>query len=169
MPQVSFHRLETQILGNDIWYDPEAMRQMRAREREYLDGAIFVSARQESAAAGRTFVDAYRQRFQRDPNYAATAYDATRLLGAGWAQGHRDRLALTDWLAGIGYYEGASGIISLARGDTPQGDMILLKVDNGKIRPLDEGDLPEMAVVEEDLPILELDLPQSELRLEETE
>ena len=169
VPQVSFHRLETKILGNDIWYDPEAMRQMRAREREYLDGAIFVSARQESAAAARTFVDAYRQRFQRDPNYAATAYDATRLLGAGWAQGHRDRLALTDWLAGIGYYEGASGIISLARGDTPLGDMILLKVDHGKIRPLDEGDLPEMAVVEEDLPILELDLPQSELPLEETE
>ena len=169
VPQVSFHRLETQILGNDIWYDPEAIRQMRAREREYLDEAIFVSARQESAAAARTFVDAYRKRFQHDPNYAATAYDATRMLGEGWAQGRRDRLALTDWLEGIRHYEGASGIISLAQSDTPKGNMMLLKVDSGKIRPLDEKDLPDMGAAEEDLPILELDLLESELLPEEVD
>ena len=87
VPQVSFHRLETQILGNDIWYDPEAMRQMRAREREYLDGAIFVSARQESAAAARPFVDAYPQPFPLSPHYAAPASDATPLLGGGRAPG----------------------------------------------------------------------------------
>ena len=163
VPQVSFHRLDTQILGNDIWYDPEAIRQMRVRERDYLDGAIFVSARQEEATVARNFVDVYRKRFQRDPNYAATAYDATRMLGEGWAQGNCDRLALSEWLAGIGYYEGASGIISLSSEDNRQGDMILLKVDGGKIRAVDEEDLPAMRPLEDDLTIYELDLTESEL------
>ena len=91
------------------------------------------------------------------------------MLIEGWEQGHRDRAALTTWLTGIDFYEGASGIISLAPSDNFQGELILLKIDNGKIRPLGENDLPAMGVVEEDLSIPALDLPTSELPLDEVE
>ena len=79
----------------------------------------------------------------------------------GWAQGHRDRLAGEHRIL-----RGAYGIISPARPDTNQGYLILLKVDNGRIRPLEEGDLPEMDVVEQDFPILKLYLHESDLSIE---
>lgn len=168
-PQVHFHRLETQVLGNDIWYDPEAVRQMRPGERKDFEGAIFVSGRQEGAAAAKAFVDSYRKRFHRDPAYASSGYDAANLLIEGWGQGHRDQDALTVWLAGIGFYEGASGIIALSPGDNPNSGLVLLKIDQGKIRPIEEEDLPIMGVVEEGLPVSEFDLPDNDLPLDKNE
>ncbi len=161
-PQVHFHRLETQVLGNDFWYDPEAIRQMRPGERKDFEGVTFVSARQEGAAVAKVFVDSFRKRFHRDPNYAASGYDAARLLVDGWAAGHHDPGTLTDWLAATSFYEGASGMISLSQGDSLNSQLILLKIDKGKIRPFSEADLPEMGIVEEDLPMFELDLPIGE-------
>ena len=43
-PQIHFYRLQTQVMGNDIWYDPEGLRQMRPGERKYVDDTILVSA-----------------------------------------------------------------------------------------------------------------------------
>ena len=168
-PQVFFHRLQTQILGNDIWYDPEAIRQMRPGDRKDLEGAIFVSARQEESATARSFVNTFRKRFARDPSYAAPGYDAARLIAEGWNLGHSDSGALSDWLAGVSYYEGASGIISFSTGDSAYSELTLLKIDRAKVRPLGEGDLPDMGVIEEDLPVSELDLPEEDLPLDEIE
>jgi ABC-type branched-subunit amino acid transport system substrate-binding protein len=169
VPQVHFHRLETQVLGNDFWYDPEAIRQMRPSERKYLEGVTFVSAREEGAVVAKVFVDSFRKRFHRDPNYAASGYDAARLLVDGWAAGHHDPGTLTDWLAATTFYEGASGMISLSHGDSLNSQLILLKIDKGKIRPFSEADLPEMGIVEEDLPMFELDLPEDDLPIGENE
>ena len=165
-PQVPFHRLETQIIGNDLWYDPEAIRQMRPGERKYFEGVTFVSARREGAAAAKNFVDSFRKRFHSDPDYAASGYDAAKLIVEGWEQGHRDREALTEWLAATSFYEGASGMISLSREDSLNSQLVLLKVDRGKIRPLTEQDLPAMGVIEDDLPMSELDLPEDDLPIE---
>ena len=168
-PQVHFHRLKTQVLGNDFWYNPEAMRQMRPGERKDFEGVTFVSARQEGAGVAKVFVDSFRKRFHRDPNYAASGYDATRLLVDGWAAGHHDPGKLTDWLAATSFYEGASGMISLSQGDSPNSQLILLKIHKGKIRPFSEADLPEMGIVEDDLPMSELDLPEVDLPIGESE
>ena len=168
-PQVHFHRLETQVLGNDIWHDSEAIRQMRPGERKDLDGAIFVSARLEGAVVAREFIDAFRKRFHNEPEYAASGYDGARLLIEGWKEGYREPSELTAWLAGIGFYEGASGIISLSSGAGPKAELSLFKIDRGKIRSLGDRDLPEMKPIEEDFSLPGLDLPEDDLPLDELE
>ena len=147
-PQVHFHRLQTQVLGNNAWWDPEAIRQMRPGERKNFDGVIFVSSRQAESAAEQSFVSNFRKQFRRDPYYAAASYDATRLLIDGWEQGHRDPAALIEWLAAVRFYEGASGTISLSPDVRSNSALTLLKIERDKVRSLDTGDLPKMGSAE---------------------
>ena len=60
-------------------------------------------------------------------------------------------------------------MISLSQGDSLNSQLILLKIDRGKIRPFTEADLPEMAIVEEDLPMSEFDLPEDDVPIGESE
>ena len=147
-PQVHFHRLQTQVLGNDAWWDPEAIRQMRPGERKNFDGVIFVSSRQAESAAEQSFVSNFRKQFRRDPYYAAAGYDAIRLLIDGWEQGYRDPAALIEWLATVRFYEGASGIISLSPDVRSNSALTLLKIERDKVRSLNTGDLPKMGSAE---------------------
>ena len=147
-PQVHFHRLQTQILGNDFWWDPEAIQQMRPGERKNFDGVIFVSARQTESAAARSFVSAFRKQFRRNPLYAAAGYDATHLLIDGWEQGYRDPTALVEWLTTVRFYEGASGVISLSPNVRSNSALTLLKIERDKVRSLGTGDLPQMGDAE---------------------
>ena len=147
-PQVHFHRLQTQVLGNDAWWDPEAIRQMGPGERKNFDGVIFVSARQAESVAEQSFVSAFRKQFRRDPHYAAASYDATRLLIDGWEQGHRDPAALVEWLGAVRFYEGASGVISLSPDVRSNNAQTLLKIERDKVRSLGTGDLPQMGAAE---------------------
>ncbi len=143
-PQVHFHRLQTQILGNDAWWDPEAIRQMGPGERKNFDGVIFVSARQAESAPEQSFVDNFRKQFRRDPHYAAAGYDATCLLLEGWEQGYRDPAALIEWLTTVRFYQGAWGTISLSPDVRSNNALTLLKIERDKVRSLGTGDLPEM-------------------------
>lgn len=147
-PQVHFHRLQTQVLGNDAWWNPEAIRQMRPGERKNFDGVIFVSARQAESQAAQAFVSAFRKQFRSDPYYAAAGYDGTRLLIDGWEQGHRDPAALTEWLSTVRFYEGASGVISLSPDARSNSALTLLKIERDQVRSLGTGDLPQMGNAE---------------------
>ena len=147
-PQVHFHRLQTQILGNDAWWDSEAIRQMRPRERKNFDGVIFVSARQAESAAEQSFVSNFRKQFGRDPRYAAAGYDAARLLLEGWEQRARDPAALIEWLTTVRFYQGASGTISLSPDVRSNNAMTLLKIERDKVRSLSTGDLPQIGAAE---------------------
>ena len=147
-PQVHFHRLQTQILGNDAWWDPEAIRQMRPGERKNFDGVIFVSARQAESAAEQSFVSNFRKQFRRDPHYASAGYDAARLLLEGWEQGARDPAALIEWLTTVRFYQGASGTISLSPDVRSNNALTLLKIERDKVRSLGTGDLPQMGAAE---------------------
>lgn len=147
-PQVHFHRLQTQILGNDAWWDPEAIRQMRPGERKNFDGVIFVSARQAESAAEQSFVSSFRKQFRRDPHYASAGYDAARLLIDGWEQGARDPAALIERLTTVRFYQGASGTISLSPDVRSNNALTLLKIERDKVRSLSTGDLPQMGAAE---------------------
>ena len=147
-PQVHFHRLQTQVLGNDAWWDPEAIRQMGPGERKNFDGVIFVSTRQAESAAEQSFVSAFRKQFRRNPLYAAASYDAARLLIDGWEQGHRNPTALIEWLGAVRFYEGASGVISLSPDVRSNSALTLLKIERDKVRSLGTGDLPQMGAAE---------------------
>jgi ABC-type branched-subunit amino acid transport system substrate-binding protein len=167
-PQLRFHRLDTQILGNDIWYEPEAIRQMLRGDREYIKGAIFISRYRDSAPLARKFIDAFRREFKRDPGYAAYGYDAALMLMEGWARGRHSPSALRDWLAEIRGFEGATGKISFLDGRRTNSEIELLKIAaGGRVRPLKLEDLPDLSIREERLP--DLDLPEAEVELEEAD
>ena len=174
-PQLRFHRIETQILGNDLWYEPDAIRRMPRREQEYVKGTVFVSRYYEGGGEMREFTDSYRRSFQRDPGFAAYGYDSLNLLASGWDQGHRSSAELRDWLALMRDFEGASGLISFAVGRRANTELTLLKiVQRGRVRPMGSSDLPDMsAAVEEsewmDLPAAEFDLLEEGLDAEESE
>ena len=174
-PQLRFHRLETQILGNDIWYEPEAIRQMPRGDREYFKSAIFVSRYRDSTPLGRKFIDDFRREFRRDPGYAAHGYDAALMLLEGWNMGQRSPKALRDWLAEIKGLEGAAGKISFFDGRRTNSEIELLKIsERGWVRPLSAADLPDLSIQEEesydlDLPLEEVDLDEIDESIEEGE
>ena len=161
VPQLRFHRLQTQILGNDIWNNPEAIRQLNSTDKDYIKGSIFVSGRSSSAAT-REFVDRFRNRFSRDPGYAAAGYDAARIVMSGWLDGHGSSRELREWLAGLREYEGVGGRISFADGRRSNNELTLLTIDSrGKVSPVSVQQLPEIYVPPEDLPKADLwDLPE---------
>lgn len=127
-PQVRFHRLQTQILGNDAWYDPESLRRMRPQERGNVEGAVIVSGYSETNPPTRRFLQAFRQRFRREAGYGSHGYDAGRLVMQAWQEGCRDGSAVRDWLAALRGYEGASGRITFADGRRSNTELLLLRV-----------------------------------------
>ena len=145
VPQLYFHRLETRILGNDVWNSPGRIRQMGRIDRAHLKGAVFVTQRQDSAPLARAFMDSFRRRFARDPDLAAYGYDAARLIIGGWMQGQQSRSALGEWLSAVHGYEGASGRISFAAGGRANDELVLQKIDHkGRVVPLEPEDLPDL-------------------------
>lgn len=145
-PQVSFYRLDTRIIGNDIWYDPEGVRQMRGSERKYVDGAIVASAHREDRAEERNFIDGYRQRFYSDPQYAAYGYDAAQLAIRAWQESGGGPRQIRDWLAGVRSFPGVSGQISFSDQRRTNVDLTLLKIDEDRFRPLESSDLPDLSL-----------------------
>ena len=127
-PQLQFHRLQAQLLGNDNWYEPVAIREMQVHERRYLEGAVFVSSFDRRTDAARRFTSAYRRRFGVDPGLAAYGYDAARLVIEAWNQGNRSRQAVRDWIAGITAFDGASGPLGFAEGRRTNSDFALMRI-----------------------------------------
>lgn len=151
-PQLRFHRVQTQILGNDTWYHPEAIALLPPSERRHMSGGVFVSRRQGSEHE-RTFVDNFRSRTGRDPGYASAGYDAARMIIEGWQAGHRGRTALRRYLAGLRDYEGASGRVSFTPPRRVNSELTILRIDGrGRVRALKSEDLPALRP-ETDLPV----------------
>ena len=139
-PQLHFHRLQTQLLGNDIWHEPTAIRKMGAHERRYLEGAVFVSSFDRGRPAARRFTSAYRRRFGIDPGLAAYGYDAARLVIDGWQQGNRSRQALADWIATLSDFDGASGNISFGDDRRTNSEFVLMRIDgDGALSAISDG------------------------------
>ncbi len=144
-PQLSFYRLDTQILGNALWHDSEAIRQMLPRDRKYIQGALFVSGFRESADQTRRFIDDFRRSFRRNPGYAAYGYDAARIVMEGWEQGARSRAGLRDWIAGLQGYAGASGRIGFVEGRRTNSELGLLTVgQSGLVHDPKADELPNL-------------------------
>ena len=158
--QIPFKRLVTQVLGNDLWYDPEALERMGPFDRANMEGSVFVSGRDVKGQAATEFTANFRRQFGSDPGYAAFGYDAARMLAMGWERDYRTRDRLRTWLAQLRGYEGASGRISFSDTRRVNGELILLKIgEGGKIRPLGSEDLPASAMPD-------FELPQEGLELE---
>ena len=150
-PQLRFHRVQTRLLGNDTWYDPEEFARLPAAERRHMSGAIFVSRRQGSEHE-RSFVDNFRSRSGRNPGYAAAGYDAARVILEGWRAGHRSRTALRRYLADLRRFEGASGRVTFTPPRRVNSELTILRIDGrGRVRALKEEDLPALVLERDDL------------------
>ncbi len=151
-PQLRFHRIRTQLIGNATWYDPEEIADLRSGERQHLQGCIFVSRRQGSERE-RGFVNGFRARTGRDPGYASAGYDAARLVMEGWEAGHRSRSELRRYLAAVRNYEGASGRVSFTPSRRVNSELTLLRIDGrGRLRSMARGDLPSLTLDRDDEP-----------------
>ncbi len=158
-PQIPFKRLVTQVLGNDLWYDPEALMEMGPRDRANMKNTVIVSGRGVKGEEATRFTANFRRRFEKDPGYAAYGYDAARILGVGWDEGYRTRDGLRTWLSALRGFEGASGRISFSDARRVNGELILLKIDaNGVIRPMSAEDLPTVKIPDDELPEADLEL-----------
>jgi ABC-type branched-subunit amino acid transport system substrate-binding protein len=160
-PQRQFHRLKTQVLGNDLWYAPEEFGRLRRRDRSYFADTILAVETHDQVSSTREFVDAFRQRFRQDPLHAAHSYDAARLVIEGWQQGKQSHAELRQWLGAVQGFQGASGTISFAAGRQVNSEFNLLKIEAQRMRPLRSEDLPdlvEIAETEDDLDLPEMDL-----------
>jgi ABC-type branched-subunit amino acid transport system substrate-binding protein len=149
-PQLQFKRLRTQVLGNDIWNDPDAIRQMPSSQRKDIEGAIFVSSSPSSDKTRQDFITSFRQTFGRypgytayDPGFAAYGYDAAEIIIQGWENQARTRKALRNWLADIRGFEGAGGRVSFSEDRRTNTEMTLMKIDKGgRVRAVKGNDLP---------------------------
>ncbi len=143
-PQFHFNQVRTQLLGNDIWYDPESLGQLSADERRDFLGCMFVSSRNETTPASQRFAEAFRRQVGRQPEYAVYGYDAARLVIEGWKSGRRERGALRDWLAGVQGFAGASGKISFGGGQQTNTELEMMKISRrGQIVPASQPEEPE--------------------------
>lgn len=143
-PQLHFYQVKTQILGNDIWYDPEALHQLSVAERQDFLGCMFVSGRDEGTPAARQFEEQFRRQYGQQPMYGVYGYDAARLVIEGWQRGKRERGALRDWLAGLQGFAGASGRISFAQGQRTNTELEMMKINRrGQIVPASQPDEPD--------------------------
>ena len=158
-PQLRFHRIQSRLLGNDTWFNPEAIARMRASERRHVKGCVFVSRRQGSEQE-RSFVDNFRSRFGRDPGYAGAGYDAARIFLEGWRAGHRSRTALRRYLSELRNYEGASGRVSFMPPRRVNSELTILRIDSGgRVLALKGEDLPALVLETDDLLPVEVLLP----------
>ncbi len=166
VPQLYFHRLETQIMGNDLWNNPDALRRLPRGQRDEFKGVLMVARRPPSDPTNRRFVDAFRVQFGSEPIFAANGFDAARLVIGGWEEGMHTRSELRDWLSSVQRFEGASGLVSFPAGRRSNNELVLLKIDQrSRIREVVAEDLPDLSVVQEDLP--QADLPEEQLNEEE--
>jgi ABC-type branched-subunit amino acid transport system substrate-binding protein/predicted negative regulator of RcsB-dependent stress response len=119
------------------------VRATRASSR-YLQGALFATPFHAPQATGeaRAFVDAFTQRFGEAPDaFAASTYDAFRLIRAGVAAGHTTRAGLGRWLREQGRIEtvGASGGVAPDRGPARGSHVLELRgeqlVEPSAVRP----------------------------------
>lgn len=136
-PQVAFHQIGAQILGNDGWNVPDVARDGGS----YVNGAIFPAKYydQSDMPSVRRFVDAFRTRFGRDQSIAAAlGYDAMLAVLRAIDAGGTTRETLQNRLETLSGVLGATGQIAFKKGDRENAWMYLLTIRRGTVTPLED-------------------------------
>lgn len=119
-PQVTFYgldSLEVRVMGTAAWTRPETLENVDPR---HLNGVIVASPQPpERRMAGlERFVEAYEDLHQHSlrSRVPALGYDAASLLLEAVRLGARTPAQLTETLAGISGFAGATGVLSVSDG-----------------------------------------------------
>lgn len=126
-------KLGADFIGGDGWTGVVA--DTAASEGVYV-GAPFTAA--DPRPAARRFVDAFRRRYEMEPDgNAALAYDATMLLARAVAERGTDRAAIRDYLATLadrGGHAGVTGTLRFLPTGDPQGrGFVMTRVHGGTL------------------------------------
>jgi len=122
--------LRAALLGGDSW------EMLPAADMRELEGSYFTTtwSPDVDTRESRDFIDAYRARFQKDPNpTAAVVYDAFGLLFAAVrSRSAVDQESLRQGLAGLRNYQGVTGTISFPGGGDPETHALILRISGGR-------------------------------------
>jgi branched-chain amino acid transport system substrate-binding protein len=125
--------ITTQFLGGDVWEIPEFL----SIGKEAVEGCVFSSffdAGGATSGIAKTFVDAYRAKYNKDPAaVTALGFDAYRLaIDAVQRAGTTDPVKVRDALAATKNFDGVTGNTTLdANGDATK-SAYLKRVKDGK-------------------------------------
>jgi len=130
-------RITVPFLGGDTWEAPEFM----SIGKEAVEGATFSTHYSVQAApidASKKFVDAYKKKFNKDPNaFAALGYDAYMvILEAIRVAGKAEPLAIKDALVKTKGFKGATGTITMDANRDANKSAVILQVKGGKFQYL---------------------------------
>ncbi len=112
-PQFAFHNIETTLLGNEGWNDPELLKQ----HRSYLDGLIYVTAGYYDPDSWnyKAFKSRFRQQMQKTPGmYHLLGYDVGKWMLSHY-QKDISRRSFRDNLENSEEYEGVLENIKFGR------------------------------------------------------
>lgn len=141
-PQVTFFgldSLEVRVMGTAAWARPETLENVDPR---HLNGVIVASPQPaEGRMAGlERFVEAYEDLHQHSlrSRVPALGYDAASLLLEAVRLGARTPAQLTDILATISGFEGATGVLSVSDGRIVR-EHYLACIQDRELRVIPEG------------------------------
>jgi branched-chain amino acid transport system substrate-binding protein len=130
-------KISAPFLGGDTWEAPEFC----SIGKEAVEGATFSTHYSVQAApseASKKFVDAYKKKFNKEPNaFAALGYDAYLvILDAIKVAGKADPIAIRDALAKTKGFKGATGTITMDANRDANKSAVILQVKGGKFQYL---------------------------------
>ncbi len=107
--------------------------------KDAVEGVRFAGFfhKEKSSERAKKFVEAFRLRYQQEPDsYAALAYDSVCLVIEAARHG-ATRRQIYDYLNKLGAYEGVIGKIAFDKQHDAQSKIMILTIKNGKIVPDD--------------------------------
>ncbi|MGE5550486.1 MAG: ABC transporter substrate-binding protein [Bacteroidota bacterium] len=126
------------IIGGDTW----EVQEFLDIGKQAVEGAVFstfFATETPITAESQTFLDAYREEYQKEPAaVTALGYDAYILiLDAIKRAGSTDRVKIRDEIAKTEGFEGATGIITLDENGDAVKNAVIKQVKDGKFVYLD--------------------------------
>lgn len=136
-PQLAFHDVSgVRLLGSSGWVHEDLTRVGRGDVRSAVMAALFHPESRYPFVAD--FVDGFGTHFAAVPDvFAASAYDAANLILVQLAAGHDSRASVSDGIAGVRGYPGASGVTSFLQDGNARKRPFLLGVKGRRLVALD--------------------------------
>lgn len=126
--------LTVPLLGGDGWDSPKTVE----LGGEAINGAYFTTtfAPDDPNPLGQAFIQAYRAKYQKDPDgTAAVGYEAALVLfDAITRAGSTDGPAIRDALAKTRDFHGVSGTLSIDSDRNAVKRIVIMKIDGGKAK-----------------------------------
>lgn len=126
-------KITAPFLGGDTWEAPDFI----SIGKEAVEGAAFsthYSAQAPTTEAAKKFVDAYKKKYNKEPNaFAALGFDAyCVILDAIQRAGKADPVAIRDALAKTSGFKGVTGTITMDENGDANKSAVILQVKSGK-------------------------------------